>query len=594
MYAVQGVEISSPYEDPAEANDTTHYEDAFNWCRFSDFDLLRHVVPLGYVDLTILGVSEEESLTTWEVEGLLDIVDIRGPHATANSYKICEGSSSAGFNCSVTFDFWGKNIVVESSSVSAGKILAAEKLDSLVQSEKILEGESVVAAQAICDSFEGRVVECSIDCELHYPYSSSLCTGSLEIEEIGELPFSTLIAALSLVLVLAIVMVTLIRGCLERGDFGSSRPRIEDHPVKFESSFTIPRRNGLSREIVSSARGGDSGSIPLESMDPGGEMRVVPLMSWPGYVAVLTGTGAVRSVRISGDSVVLASCFSDKRIVRNATVREFMAMLEPPQRTEFEAASRNANTLEWASAFSLYHCISCVWMFGVLTHVAVSSGWGAFYWLLALCTYACFSEETSLGTVVRAFRFRGRVLPYSTRDEGIVLPTLLGAAQLWYELELPYGSVVSWGIFILVTTTVTANATLVSFVYRSLPTADRAQRMTQSSWSVEHAMELCRASGSRFGMAGAWVERSRCGDIAGRTAFMTSLGMVEPDGKGRVGHVYKRSQMSWTAHERGGQPPDTYGNPPGDDENLYLIEEQMALSRPGDLVMVCAGLKDPA
>ncbi|CAN0064699.1 unnamed protein product, partial [Ascophyllum nodosum] len=65
LYAVQGVEISTPYEDPAEANDTTHYEDAFNWCRFSDFDLLRHVVPLGHVDLTILGVSEEESLTTW-------------------------------------------------------------------------------------------------------------------------------------------------------------------------------------------------------------------------------------------------------------------------------------------------------------------------------------------------------------------------------------------------------------------------------------------------------------------------------------------------------------------------------------------------
>ena len=546
------------------------------------------------MNLTALGVSEE-SLTTREVEDLLSIVDIRGPYATANSFKGCEGSSSAGFNCSMRFDFWGPNIVVEPSTASAGKRLAANTLDSLVQSRELLEGESVVAAQAICDSFEGRVVECSIDCDLHYPYSSSLCTGSVEIEEVGELPFSALIAALSLVLLLSMVTAMLIRGCLERGDCGSSRPWIEDHPaVSFESSFTVPRRNGLSREKVSSARGRDSGSIPLESMDPGGEMRVVPLMSWPGYVAVLTGTGAVRSVRISGGSVVLASCISDKRIVRNATVREFMAMLEPPQRTEFEAASRNANTLEWASAFSLYHCISCVWMFGVLTHVAVSSGWGAFYWLLALCTYACFSEETRLGTVVRAFRFRGRVLSYSTRDEGIVLPTLLGAAQLWYELELPYGSVVSWGIFILITTTVTANATLVSFVYRSLPTADRAQRMTQSSWSVEDAMELCRASGSRFGMAGDWVERSRCGDIAGRTAFMTSLGMVEPDGKDRVGHVYKRSQMSWTVHERGGRPPDTYGNPPGDDENLYLIEEQMALSRPGDLVMVCAGLKDPA
>ena len=545
------------------------------------------------MNLAVLGVSEE-SLTTWEVEDLLSIVDIRGPYAIANSFKVCEGSSSAGFYCSVKFDFWGPHIVVEPSTVSAGKRLAASTLDSLVQSGEVLEGESMVAAQAICDSFEGNVVECSIYCDLHYPYSSSLCTGSVEIEEVGELPFSVLIAALSLVLLLSIVTVMLIREWLETGDCGSSRPRIEDQPVNFEPSFTISRRDGLSRERVSSARGGVSGSIPVESMDSGDKLEIIPLISWPGCVAVLTGTGVARSVRIRSDSVVLASCMSDKRIVRNATVREVMDILEPPQRREFAAASRNANTLEWASAFSLYHCISCVWMFGVLTHVAASSGWGAFYWLLALCTYAGFSEETSLGTVVRAFRFRGRVLPYSTPSEGIMLPTLLGAAQLWYELELPYGWIFSWGIFILVPTTVTANATLVSFVYRSLPTADRAQCMTRSSWSVEDAMELCRASGSRFGMAGDWVERSRCGDIAGRTTFMTSLGRVEPDGKGRVGHVYKRSQMSWTAHERGGQPTDTYGNPPVNNESLYLIEEKMALPRPGDLVMVCAGFKEPA
>lgn len=587
LYAVQGVEISTPYEDPTEANDTDHWvDDYWYWYRFTYYDLLRHKIFLGTVYPETLGISGY-NLTTWQVEDLLDVVDIRGPHALANMYKVCTGSSSGGFECSVSFDFWGKTEIVELSDQSDGKRLAAEELDSLVQNGDVLEGESESAAKEVCDSFDGEVTECDIECDIHYPYSSSLCTGSVEIREIGGLPFSTSIAALSLVLLLATLVVAFTTRYFAGGGWRSGRPHAQENPINSTPPLIMSTSNDPSEGGVAYAVGHDGSTrqrAVVESVDQG---RVIPLGSWPGCVALLSRGGVGSCFRVSGDSVVLACCILEHGMIRNATVTEVGAKLEPAQAKEFMAASRNTNTLEWASAFSVYHCISCVWIYGVLTHVAVSSGWGAFYWLLALFTYGFFSEETCLGTVGRACRFRGRVLPYSTRSEGILLPSLLGAAQLWYELGLPNGWILSWGIFMFVTVIVTANVILVCIVYRKLPTADRAHSVTRTSWSVEDAMELCRASGSPFGMAGDWIERSRCGDIAGRTASMTSLGRVEPNRGSRLGHVYKRSQTSWAAQERGGQPIEAYGGMPGVNEGLCLEEEQM-MSYSGELVMVCA------
>lgn len=535
LYAVQGVEISTTYEDPSADNDTSHCveENGYElcWYRFSDVPLIRHSINLGEVNFETMGISSESvaTLATWEVEGMLDIADIRGPYALANMYKVCTESLLGGFSCTVVFDLWRNAfdpVVVEPSSASAGKILAAAKLDSLVRNGDVLEDESFDASRSICDSFEGNKVTCDIDCTIHYPYSSSLCAGSVEIRELGHLPHSVWIAVVSLFLVVAVLLAEPVKGPF----MGYCRPRQDENPMPQRgNSYSGGGQANPTRPIVAEGRQ---------------ENAVIPLRSWPGCAALLKRDGVGGTIRVGDDSVILAFCISVEGTVRNATVKEAMEMLEPAEHKEFAAASKNRNTIEWASAFSLYHCISCVWMYGVLTHIAVTSGWGAFYWLLALFTYTCFNQETSLGTAVRACRFHGKVLPYSTQGEDVVLPTLLGAAQLWYDLELPCDWILSWGIFVLVVVAVISNVILVSCVYSGLPTADNIQDIPGASWSVEDAIKLCRSSGSRFGMAGDWVERSRCGDIAGRTALMTSLGWVENRGE-KLGHVYKRSQTSW-------------------------------------------------
>lgn len=588
LYAVQGVEISTAYEDPDAAQDTTYCEEGpFCWYRFSSIPLLRHSFNLGDVDLDVLGVPLD-GLDTWEVENLLNIVDIRGPHALANSYNLCTGSSSTGFSCEVIFDFYDDPKVYEPSSASEGKLLAADVLNSLVSGGVILPNEYRQASLVLCNEVaQGKPVNCGTNCYIRYPYSTSFCRGSVEIEGLGDLPYSTSIAVISLLLLLTVVLITPIRGLLAVCDLSRSRPHAEDYPVVPGLSCTLSQRSSLRRRGSSHAER-QAGALPMSINVVEGQAVAMQLESWPGCVALVSAGGVKGDALASLGSVVLAFCIVEEGTVRNASVWEAMAMLEPSQRAEFAAANRNKNTIEWASAFSLYHCISCVWVYGVLTHVAVASGWGAFYWLLALSTYTGFNQETSLGTVIRACRFRGRVLPYSTRGEDVVLPTLLGAAQLWYELEIPNGWVLSWGILSIVVAAVAANAILVTFVYTSLPTADSGKGVTRTLWSVDDAMELCKSSGSRFGMAGDWVDRSRCGDIAGRTAFMTSLGRVVPDGKRRLGHVYKRSQTSWVANKARGQRTYASGSAQGGDGCVGVVTE----NHPGKaVVMVCAGLE---
>lgn len=587
-YSIEGINTLSPIGMEEECFESVDM-DGFRTYKFCDEItgepyLIRHTFEFDLENITeTLGLPE--SSRSSDIEVLFTSTRQSGIYLTVDSFFVCDEPVGVSVSCELWSDFWGEvAVVVRNATVSVRSAILAELVD-LVNNDRLPDSLSTVGMEAgICDAVGAseELIRCSISCIASYPYPSSVCMGSYELNLVKEIRHTTLIISTMLaavvVVCLALSMLRLgmrtAHGRSRRGYLGPGGSCHHFFEEEGEGGDRLSLANvAPSMRSVKVRTQGQSTStsfLPFSGLafprnksreEPAGMGVIVceGVNNLPREVLQRTSTPVAvdcpRRTRSSGSGDgrgTLPICFIVREnvdgSVTNLDVEETHRLLDKAGGRALLDESYGGDHLGWARGFSLADAAGCLLSLWTVHLVAANSGWGSFYWVAALVALARWMEESDVISLMRALTNGVRVTPKHRHSAAPPLPITLAVMEVLYDLQIPHVEVLGLIVTIVWSLLIVSSCGYFVFVLGYEPVY-YGGGVYSTKVSLATALSVGTALHAPLVLAGEWVRGSRCGDLGGRLAVSFCLGNPRMSDDTRVGHVNHISELHPTSLE---------------------------------------------
>lgn len=447
--------------------------------------------PAMFVNATELaGVVDD--LSSDEVERTLESYGNGGPFLEGSPpYYNCGSYGDGTHYCymEATFDTGSDEYLYVQDNAEI-QFNISSRLKSLVESGQLGERfTSAAASDYVCgDLYQEGEVECSITCEIVYPYEDSRCVGvQITLAGGGSSYLRTSIIA-SVVVILAIFAVHL-----------SALPK----PVMKTNTSLFPQ--GCSYEAV------------------GGSRSVTTFEQFLDHR--------------SRDMVVVASIKQDGEFVVNGSSTLSLGSLSPRDAELVRQSQENCSFAKWMRGYEVCWCFSGAYAVWVIHLLSTSSGWGAWYWVGTVLALIFLRDELDLVSVLRLLCSRRGLLPSRSSVGLSLFVGSMALLEILVDLEIEFVEIIS-----LILTVSWMVALCLSGIVVDLSTRNISSCLDDFDWNPVSAIHVCRAFSAPLGLLGGWFKGGRCCDVDGRLLFplgFANVGIVAD----RLGHVTRRDQV---------------------------------------------------